>query len=249
MLVSIEGIDGSGKTTVWEVLRDRYGSADGDGAGAGSGAGDPETDAGEDGGATTPSAGAGVTFTREPTETWYGEAVRRSVGDEAADPVAELFLFTADHAAHLSRTVRPALEAGDVVVSDRYVDSRYAYQSVALEDVVPRPLEYIRGVHGPWTREPDLTLYLDVDPETGAARSGATDKLEQAAFLAEVRARYERLVAAEPGRFVRIDADRPPEAVLERVESVLAERVPGLDTGREGADTGTGTGDAGPDAR
>jgi dTMP kinase len=198
MLITLEGLDGSGKTTVWEVLREEF----------------PE-----------------FVYTREPTDTWYGEAVDRSVADDDADPVAELFLYTADHAAHLAETVRPALADGEVVVSDRYSDSRYAYQAVSIEDEVRRPLEYIRGVHKPWTRPPDATIYLDVDPETGAARSGATNKFEQAAFLSRVRDNYERLIDAEPERFVRIDATRPPEDVLDVVVDAI-ERL------REGAEAG-----------
>jgi len=188
MLITLEGLDGSGKTTVWEVLREEF----------------PE-----------------LVYTREPTDTWYGEAVDRSVAADDADPVAELFLYTADHAAHLAETVRPALADGEVVVSDRYSDSRYAYQAVSIEGEVRRPLEYIRGVHQPWTRPPDATIYLDVDPETGAARSGATNKFEQAAFLSRVRENYERLIDAEPERFVRIDATRPPEDVLDAVVDVI----------------------------
>jgi dTMP kinase len=187
MLITLEGIDGSGKTTVWEVLKETY----------------------------------DFTFTAEPTASWYGDAVRRSVEDDDSDPLAEFFLFTADHADHLARTVRPALEADEIVVSDRYVDSRYAYQSVAIEEHVPRALEYVRGVLSPWTREPDLTLYFDVDPATGAARSGATNKFEQRTFLTAVQEQYERLLSAEPGRFVRIDASEPPEVVVDRVEEIL----------------------------
>ncbi|QDX40551.1 dTMP kinase [Salarchaeum sp. JOR-1] len=190
MLITLEGIDGSGKTTVWEALRaDR-----------------------ED-----------AVFTREPTDSWYGDAVQRSIDDDDADAVAEAFLYTADHAAHLSRVVRPALEEGDLVISDRYSDSRYAYQGVALDGRVPRPMEYLRGIHAPWTREPDLTLYFDVDPETGAARAGATNKFEQVEFLARVRENYETLIDWDPARFVRIDATRPPEDVLDDVEDALAD--------------------------
>ncbi|WP_135827626.1 dTMP kinase [Halorussus halobius] len=188
MLVTLEGLDGSGKTTVWEVLREEF----------------PDH-----------------VYTREPTESWYGEAVDRSVADDDADPLAELFLYTADHANHLAETVRPALADGKVVVSDRYSDSRYAYQAVSIEEYVKRPLEYVRGVHGPWTRPPDATLYFDVDPETGAARSGATNKFEQAAFLRSVRENYERLADAEPERFVRIDATRSPEAVIDSAVDVF----------------------------
>jgi len=189
MLITLEGLDGSGKTTAWEALQDAHPDA---------------------------------VFTREPTDSWYGDAVRRSVADGDADPIAELFLYTADHADHLSRVIRPALAAGDLVVSDRYSDSRFAYQAATLADTgVDRPLEYVRGVHRAFSRPPDATLYLDVDPETAAARSGTTDKMERAAFLAAVREQYERLVDAEPDRFVRIDATRSPEAVIARVEDVV----------------------------
>jgi dTMP kinase len=188
MLLTLEGLDGSGKTTVREALTHTYPDA---------------------------------VFTREPTGSWYGEAVSRSIADPEADPLAELFLYTADHADHLSRVVRPALDEGKLVISDRYSDSRYAYQGASLAGLIDRPLEYVRGVHSPWTRPPDHTLYLDVDPETGAARSGATNKFEQTEYLGDVRRNYERLIAAEPERFTRIDATRSPEEVLDGVERTV----------------------------
>jgi dTMP kinase len=191
MLVTLEGIDGSGKTTVWEALRD------------------------------APVVPDEAVFTREPTGSWYGDAVRRSIGDDDADSLAELFLFTADHADHLSRTVHPALDDGKLVISDRYSDSRYAYQAASLDGVLKRPMEYIQGIHSPFTRPPDATLYFDVDPRTGAERSGVTNKLERAGYLSAVRSNYERLVSAEPERFVRIDATQSPEAVVEAAERAL----------------------------
>ena len=196
MLITLEGIDGSGKTTAWEALQDRYPDA---------------------------------VFTREPTESWYGDAVYRSLADEDADPLAELFLYTADHAAHLAETVRPALSDGDLVVSDRYSDSRFAYQAATLEasDAVDidRPMEYVRGIHAAFSRPPDATIYFDLDASTAAARAGRTDKFERDGYLAAVRANYERLIDAEPGRFTRIDASQSPEAVIEEVEAAVAALV------------------------
>ncbi|MFB6308358.1 MAG: dTMP kinase [Haloarculaceae archaeon] len=195
MLVTLEGLDGSGKTTVWESLREA------------------EVVPGD------------AVFTREPTDSWYGEAVQRSIDDPDADSLAELFLYTADHAAHLSETVRPALEEGRLVVSDRYSDSRYAYQGATLTDVLDDPLGYVRQVHEPWTRPPDLTVYLDVDPETAARRSGATNKFEQEQYLAAVRDNYERLIDADPGRFVRVDATREQSVVVDEVREVVADAL------------------------
>jgi dTMP kinase len=180
MLITLEGIDGSGKTTVWEGLAE---TVDG-------------------------------TFTREPTASWYGEAVERSLREDDADPLAELFLYTADHADHLSRLVRPALEAGETVVSDRYADSRYAYQGATLQGVVDDPMAYVRRIHEPFTRVPDLTLYFDVPPDVGAERSAGANKFERAEYLERVRDNFERLLAEDPDRFVRIDATDDPDAVL-----------------------------------
>ncbi|HKL27750.1 MAG TPA: dTMP kinase [Natrialbaceae archaeon] len=190
MLVTIEGLDGSGKTTVWEALHDVYPDA---------------------------------TFTHEPTDSWYGEAVRRSIQNDDADPLAELFLYTADHAAHLESTIRPALEGGDLVISDRYYDSRIAYQGASLDGVITRPMEYIRGIHSAFSIDPHLTIYLDVDPSTAAQRSDAANKFERERYLAAVQANYERLIENEPQRFVKVDASRSPEDVLERVEEILEE--------------------------
>jgi dTMP kinase len=187
MLITLEGIDGSGKTTVCEALQD---SVD-------------------------------AVFTKEPTDSWYGESVMRSLADDDADPLAELFLYTADHAGHLSRVIRPALDRGETVISDRYSDSRYAYQGASLEGVVPRPMEYIRGIHQPFTHPPDATIYLDVSPQVGAERAGATDKFEQAGHLAAVQANYEQLIEYNPDRFVRIDAERSPEEVIDAVENTI----------------------------
>lgn len=189
MLVTLEGLDGSGKTSVWEELRAERSD--------------------------------GYTFTREPTDSWYGEAVDRSIETDGADPLAELFLFTADHADHLERVVHPALDRGDVVVSDRYADSRYAYQGAAIADRVEEPVDYVQSIHRPFTRVPDLTIYLEVDPETAVERSGGTNKLERLEFLEAVAENYEALIAAEPDRFVRVNARRPFDAVVEAVGSVL----------------------------
>lgn len=201
MLVSLEGLDGSGKTTVWERLRE--------------------------------DRDAGYTFTHEPTDSWYGDAVNRSIEADEVDPLAELFLFTADHADHLQRVVEPALDRGEVVVTDRYSDSRYAYQGAAIEGRVPDPVAYVQSVHQPFTRVPDLTIYLEVSPETAVERSGATNKLEQRAFLESVRENYEQLIGQEPDRFVRVDAERSLAVVAETVGELIDRHRQRAETRRE----------------
>jgi dTMP kinase len=193
MLITLEGLDGSGKSSCVELLRTEVNAV----------------------------------FTREPTDSWYGEAVQRSIDDDKADPMAELFLYVADHAAHLNRTVEPALADGTTVISDRYSDSRFAYQGATLANRLPDSLAYVKDIHEPWTRAPDATIYLDVDAATAAERSGATNKFETEQYLEVVRENYERLIDAEPERFVRVDATQSQEnvqaEVLAAVETLLAD--------------------------
>lgn len=193
MLITVEGIDGSGKSTVCEALASTY----------------PE-----------------AVMTREPTGSWYGDAVRRSVSTPDANPLAELFLYTADHAHHLASTIEPALAADTVIISDRYSDSRYAYQGVTLSSHFDDSVAFVQSVHEPWTRPPDLTIYLDVPAAVGAERSGETNKFERTAYLEEVRQNYERLIDAEPDRFHRIDGTASESTVqanaIAAVESELS---------------------------
>lgn len=191
MLVTVEGLDGSGKSTACAALSSAFPHA---------------------------------TLTREPTGSWYGDAVRRSVNDPSADPLAELFLYTADHAAHLAEVIEPKLAAGRLVVSDRYSDSRYAYQGATLADRFDDSVAFVRRIHAGWTRPPDLTLYVDVPPEVGAERSGGTNKFERIEHLAAVSENYERLIADEPDRFVRIDGTESVETMESRAIAAV-ERV------------------------
>ena len=191
MFVTVEGIDGAGKTTVVGALRDELDDA---------------------------------AFTREPTGSWLGEAVGRAVSEENSEPLSDLFLFAADHADHLRRVIRPALREGRLVVCDRYVDSRYAYQGATLSDRFDDAVAWVRGVHEPWTVYPDLTLLLDVPVETALERKDAEDKYERAGFLREVEANYRRL-ADENDRFVVVDASQDADTVAEACVEAVYERL------------------------
>lgn len=191
MFVTVEGIDGAGKTTVVGALRDELDDA---------------------------------AFTREPTGSWLGEAVERAVSEENSEPLSDLFLFAADHADHLHRVIRPALREGRLVVCDRYVDSRYAYQGATLSDRFDDAVAWVRGVHEPWTVYPDLTLLLDVPVETALERKDAEDKYERAGFLREVEANYRRL-ADENDRFVVVDASQDADTVAEACVEAVYERL------------------------
>lgn len=173
--------------------------------------------------------GRTVVRTREPGGTPLGVEIRGLLlhGDHVA-PRAEALLYAADRAHHVATVVRPALERGDVVVQDRYLDSSVAYQGAGR---VLDP-EEVRGL-STWATEgllPDLTILLDLDPAAARARRGdraAEDRLESEEddFHARVRAAFLALAAASPGRFVVVDAARPADEVAATIRAAVEPRL------------------------
>jgi dTMP kinase len=173
--------------------------------------------------------GAEVVQTREPGGTTLGQALRELVlhgQDGSVSPRAEALIFAADRAHHVATVVRPALDRGAVVLTDRYLDSSVAYQGAArrLGHDEVRELSL-------WAVEnlvPDLTVLLDVSSEEGRARRGEVhDRLERETddFHDRVRQGFLDLAAREPGRYLVLDAAVPPDdlaaAVRDRVASLL----------------------------
>jgi dTMP kinase len=183
LFVTLEGIDRSGKTTQARLL--------------------------------TEALGGQALGVREPGGTAAGERVREILKDPAVElsAAAEALLFAAARAELVSEVIRPALEAGEVVVSDRFLDSSLAYQGGARGLGVEEVERINRFATG--ELRPDLTLLLDIAPEAAAARAGEEDRFEEegAELQRQVLAAYEELMAADPDRWRRIDADRPPEEV------------------------------------
>ncbi len=197
VLITLEGIDGTGKTTLMTHLHHRLADLE-------------------------------PVLTREPTSAWTGRAVRRGIAEEI-DPVAEALLFAADHAAHLASVVRPALAEGRPVISDRYSDSRYAYQSVVLEGLLPDPMGWLRAVHAGWTVPPDQTYLLVLPIEQAVRRLGGKHRrrehFEQEEVLRRVQEAYITLAEAEPWRFVLVDATKEKREVARFVEAGIRETV------------------------
>lgn len=179
--------------------------------------------------------GRDVVVTREPGATGVGERIRSLVldnaGAEAPSPRAEALLYAADRAHHVATVVRPALVRGAVVISDRYVDSSLAYQGAGRT----LPVQEVSWLSS-WATgglKPDLVVLLDVDPHTGLARvearSEGADRLEaeSIAFHERVRYAFLDLAAADPKRYLVLDASRPVEeiadAVARRVEEFLVD--------------------------
>jgi dTMP kinase len=132
----------------------------------------------------------------------------------------ELFLFMADHADHLSRVVMPSLERGAIVISDRYSDSTVAYQGATLKGAIPDPISWIRSIHYPWNVVPDLTLLFALDPEIAikriAARDSSVAKFEREDFLRQVEENFMAMARLEPQRFVLINASEEIDSVAEK---------------------------------
>ncbi len=177
-------------------------------------------------------AGRTVVRTREPGGTDFGLEVREIVLHSRGHitPRAEALLYAADRAQHIATKVRPALDRGDVVVQDRYLDSSVAYQGAGrvLDAADIRSLSL-------WAVEdllPDLTILLDLDEAAARERLDQANKrfdrleAEKSDFHGRVRRAFLGLAAGEPDRFLVVDASLPPERIAAliraRVEPLLA---------------------------
>ena len=179
--------------------------------------------------------GADVLTTREPGGTEIGRHVREvlldpSLGD--MDPRTEALLYAADRAQHVAEVIRPALDAGKIVVSDRFVDSSLAYQGVARD----LGLEEVYRI-SKWATDdlvPDVVFFLSMESRLGLRRiDGDPDRIEQesSAFHDKVGAAYLELARRYPDRFVVLDANRPQSEVHQDVVEAFEART----SGEEGA--------------
>ena len=192
--ITIEGIEGAGKSTLAELLRDRI-AAD----------------------------GTEVVLTAEPGGDPVAERIRKLLLDsvDAISDRAELLLFEAARAQHVDKVIVPALERGAVVICDRFADSSLAYQGYARGiDIETVKMLNACATHG---LKPDLTILLDLPVELGLARQTRADRIssEQLAFHQRIRDGYLCLVSSEPQRFVVVDATLEPDQVAGLAMSAL----------------------------
>ncbi|MEO8328383.1 MAG: dTMP kinase [Candidatus Nanopelagicales bacterium] len=169
-----------------------------------------------------------VLVTYEPGDTPVGKHLRDillGLDTEALDPRTEALLYAADRAEHVAAVVRPALERGQFVITDRYIDSSLAYQGAGRELTVEAVAQLSAWATGELV--PDLTLVLDIDPQVGLTRFHApADRLEAEplAFHQRVRQQFLDLAAAAPERYAVIDAG----GTADEVHAAVRERVSGL---------------------
>jgi dTMP kinase len=194
-LIAFEGVEGSGKSTQVELLRQALEGRDRE-----------------------------VVVTREPGGTPAGERVRALLLDPEVElgPRAEALLFAAARAELVAEVIRPALERGAHVLCDRYLDSSLAYQGAA-RGLGRGPVEEVnRFATGGLL--PDVVVLLDLDPAAGLGRrAGALDRIEaqDLGFHRRVRQAFCDLAAADPGRFVVVDAAAPVGEVAARVQAAV----------------------------
>jgi len=205
MFITLEGLDGSGKTTQVQRLI-----------------------------AWLQTRGQTVVSVREPGSTHIGDSVRAILHDRGntnIDPKTELLLYCAARAQLIPEHIQPSLKAGAIVVCDRFIDSTLAYQG------------YGRGIELGFLRTllafvtgglmPDLTFYLDVDPERALQRRSASGEemtrldVEAIEFHRRVRDGYRNLIAQDPARWQVIDATQTPEQIASAIQHVLGAKLGG----------------------
>ena len=209
--ITFEGIDGSGKSTQLRLLNNFL-----------------------------LTRGCNALLTREPGGTKLGLRLRAALLDalEEVDPLTELLVFAADRAQHVRRVLIPALEAGEVVISDRYADATVAYQGAGRgfsPELIAQIVQLATG-----GLKPDLTLLFDVSIKDATTRTtrrstgkssarSERDRLdiEDAEFHARVRDAYLRIAAAEPERVKVIDTSGPVERTHQRVKEVIVSFLKG----------------------
>lgn len=200
MFITFEGIDGSGKSTQIELLRDKL-----------------------------DEAGHKAEVFREPGGVPLSETIRSILLDpeQEIDPVTELLLFSAARSQLLSEKVIPLLDKGAVVILDRFYDSTTAYQGYGRNSL---PLNQIMELNrvASHQRQPDLTFYLRIGLEEAKKRTASArkDRMEQSGdrFYRKVIAGFDKLAATE-NRFVTLDAILPPEEIHRRVWNQVSGRL------------------------
>lgn len=206
LFVSFEGIDGAGKSTHVDALA-----------------------------AALRAQGRTVVLTREPGGTPLAEKLRALALNDPMDPLTEALVMFAARRDHLLQVIEPALARGEAVLCDRFTDATFAYQGggrgfdLGLLATLERWVQSVPALPAPALRQPDVTVWFDLDPAIAARRlAGARvpDKFESQPqdFFARVAAGYAARAAADPARFLRVRADQSREAVWQEVEAGLRAR-------------------------
>ncbi len=206
ILISFEGIDGAGKSTHIEALAQAF-----------------------------RAQGRTLTLTREPGGTPLAEKLRVLILHDPMDAMTEALLVFAARRDHLQTCIEPALARGEVVLCDRFTDATFAYQGggrgfdLEMLSFLEQKVQARQGLEANLIRQPDLTVWFDLAPEVAAVRladARLPDRFEAQPleFFRRVAQAYGQRQQADPGRFARIDANQPRDAVWLAVQQAVQAR-------------------------
>jgi dTMP kinase len=190
LFIVLEGVDGAGSTTQTHLLADSLNQQ-----------------------------GIPAIATKEPTEGRIGHLIRSYLQSSSPHPSIDALLFAADRIEHLETIVKPALERGDHVISDRYVESTLAYQSVDGVDT-----EWIEAVNQ-FAMKPDVVIILDINPETSLSRKQdpTRERFETVEFLSKVRQNFKKRAATQG--YELVDAEKPIKQVHEALKKIILPKI------------------------
>lgn len=204
MFITLEGPEGSGKTTIAKRIIEVLEKQD-----------------------------YPVIYTREPGGSVIAEQIRKIIlrkKNVAMDPLTEALLFAASRRQHLVEKILPALKRGKIVICDRFIDSSLAYQGYARAIGIDKVMDI--NLFATEGKLPDLTIYFDISSQDGLARIGGDSKreinrldLERLDFHNKVREGYLELLRRYPKRIVKVDAAQSIEKVTEAVLNIIIERI------------------------
>lgn len=203
IFISFEGIDGAGKSTHIDGLAQAF-----------------------------KARGRALTLTREPGGTALAERIRQMVLNDPMDPMTEALLVFAARRDHLQQVIQPALARGDVVLCDRFTDATFAYQGAGRGfdwQILSQLEKWVQGFGHNTLVEPDLTVWFDLPARVAAQRLSTArvpDRFEAQPqqFFETVAGGYARRQTENPARFVKINADQPPEHVWTDVLAAMRAR-------------------------
>jgi dTMP kinase len=191
MFITLEGIDGSGKTSIASMLKEKF-----------------------------EKSGKNVYLTEEPTQIIFDV---KSIMEKELDIYTRIFIFMADRVEHI-KIIKEKLSSGYVVICDRYVDSTFAYQGAVLKNFLngyENAYQYMNNIYKPFSLEPDIIIYLDVDPKIGLGRikSRKREYFEKIEYLREVRNFYIHL--SKIRNYIYIDSNSSLEDAWKQLTQKL----------------------------
>lgn len=162
-------------------------------------------------------------YTKEPMDkkNITYNLLNESLKSHNFDPLVEFFLFMSNHAEHINKVIKPYLYENKIIFSDRYIDSRCAYQGATLKNKINDSVIFIERLHFPWSIKPDITFFIDIDIKTSIERCKKNrielDKFENYNFLSIVMDNYKKIISLNPNRFIILNGSDELEKLEKKI--------------------------------